>query len=178
MINDASNENTIKTYIQEYRNLDISYDTLHFLEKHDITENDNTSFSLIEVGDPIYSKYKTDLDEYITEKVLTQEEQRKYFYNPWALSKDLYGTTEFWHMLLELNNMYSAMEFTQEKIKVFTSSISSVIDSIMALEEDFINQNNDSLENDNITGESPSILYDDTDDYGDDEDYIEENNEE
>ena len=50
---------------------------------------------------------------------LTPEEISLYKFKPKKLSYDLYGTTEIWCALLELNNVYSIIDFTMEKPKVF-----------------------------------------------------------
>lgn len=177
-IDSALNENTIAQYIQDYRDTEITYDKLHFLESDSISD-DKTANKLILISSSILDKYRSDLAEHIVEKIIGVKEQSRYFYNPWALSKDLYGTTEFWHVLLELNNMYSAMEFTQEKIKVYDGSFPYLVETILSLEEEEINQNNDEIENG--TEENPSILlskeYNEYEEYIDD-DYIETSNDE
>lgn len=57
--------------------------------------------------------------------------QYKYKYNPKYLSKDLYGTTEFYPLLLALNDCPSARSFTMETIKVVdTAYISEILQLI------------------------------------------------
>ena len=53
-------------------------------------------------------------------ELVNEDEVRKYRNNPKALSKELYGTTEFWWLLLQANEMHSATEFTKRRIRVFT----------------------------------------------------------
>ena len=44
--------------------------------------------------------------------------ERKYKYNPKYLSKALYGTTDFYPLILALNDCPSARSFTMETVKV------------------------------------------------------------
>lgn len=135
-------ESSIADYIEDYNDLEISEDKLHLKEASSL--EDDSIITLL--TDSILLKYKNDLNEIVETKSLTLQEQTKYFYNPWVLSYDLYGTTEFWFLLLDLNDMHSATEFTQETIKVYDGSLVNTINAILALEEEFINQNEEELE--------------------------------
>lgn len=146
MAETAINESNINDYVDDYRNLEVSYDTLHFLDACDVENSTNDHEFIIIPYDSLLTKYKTDLDELIITKTLTTEEQNRYFYNPWILSYDLYGTTEFWYLLLEVNSMYSINEFNQEKIKIYNGSLLTFVERILSIEEDFITENNASIE--------------------------------
>ena len=123
---------TIEEFIEEYSNLDISYDKMHFKEL-DVFDNGD---KVILLSDSVLSKYRNDLDEIATTKEFTAREESKYFCNPQYLSYDLYGSTQYWHLLLELNNMYSAIEFTRNPIKVYNASLPRLVDTILSLEEE------------------------------------------
>ena len=142
MENATVKESLIADYIEDYNDLEISEDKLHLKETSSL--EDGNIMTLL--TDSILLKYKNDLDEIVETKSLTIQEQTKYFYNPWVLSYDLYGTTEFWFLLLDLNDMHSSAEFTQETIKVYDGSLVNIINAILALEEEFINQNEEELE--------------------------------
>lgn len=133
-----ANVSTISEYCSKYRNLDVSYDRLYTKEVNTLESGDQ----LILTTDPITLKYKDDLKEIVMEKTLTPAEERKYFYNPQVLSYDLYETTQYWHLLLELNEMTSAIEFNRTKIKVYDGSLPTVVNAILAAEEDIIRINN------------------------------------
>ena len=135
-------ESLINDYIEDYNDLEVSEDKLHLKEVS--TLEDGSMVTLL--TDSILLKYKNDLDELVETKTLTIQEQNRYFFNPWVLSYDLYGTTEFWFLLLDLNEMSSATEFTQETIKVYDGSLMNIVNAILALEEEFINQNEEELE--------------------------------
>lgn len=141
MANSTVGQYTIQDYIDTYRDLVISYDTLHLFEAAKFTPDASGADVGVIISDVVTSKYKKDLDEIVTTKKLTNEEQKKYKYNPWLLSYDLYNTTEYWFLLLELNHLYSAIEFTLDTVKVYGASLPRLIDAIMAKEKPFINSN-------------------------------------
>lgn len=169
---EASKESSISEYLEDYHDLDVSYSKLFFKEKHTFTNGDNDEEVIIN-NDSILRKYRKDLDDILISKTLTEDEQNRYFCNPWRLSHDLYGTVEFWFLILEANNLSSATEFTQNIIKVYDSSLPSVIDSIMSLEEDFINNNSEEVDNQNSTN-SFDYLEDIDDEDEEDDNNIEE----
>lgn len=161
----ATEESEISDYIEDYRDLDISFDTMHLKETSTFTDNSKTRKIML-LGDALTTKYKNDLAELEETKVLSAEEQSKYMCNPWALSYDLYGSVEYWHLLLEVNHMFSITEFTQSTIKIYDQTLPDVIDAILALEEEFINNNAEEL-NDSFTS---AISEDDISDTDDDND--------
>lgn len=85
-----------------------------------------------------YNKY---LSKIVKPYIMTDEEYRKYKCNPWYMSQDLYGTTEYWYMLLHLNEMYSANEFTRKSIKVYSDELQSKLDDIKTVLDDYIRLN-------------------------------------
>lgn len=134
---------TILEYIDSYRNSDISYDKLHYQEVNTFPTGEN----VIVVGDSILTKYKKDLESLAITKTFTTQEENRYFYNPQVLSYDLYGSTQYWHLLLDLNNMSSAIEFSQNPILVYNGIFPDMINRILALEEDSININSQDVTN-------------------------------
>ena len=135
---------TISEYIESYRNLDISYDKTYYQELNILGNNE----PVIMLGDSVLSKYRADLESLAITKTLSSKEENRYFYNPQVLSYDLYGSTQYWHLLLELNNMYSAIEFNQNPIKIYDGSFKNMINAILALEETSINLNSNDIAND------------------------------
>lgn len=98
---------TISDLIRSIDHEEISYRNLH------------TTFCIRENGtDTIQVPYKSIIREYIdlmnedaVSVKLPDDEVRIYQYKPKKLSLDLYGTTELWAGLLELNYMYSVLNF-------------------------------------------------------------------
>lgn len=157
-------QSTIKDYIDEYRDLEISFDTMHLKELADFPADSSGVTQGILLGDSFIQKYRGDLEELITTKTYDREEISKYIANPWALSYDLYGSVEYWFLLLDLNNIYSATEFTSRTVKVYDGSLPDVINTILAAEEPFIDANDAEIDD-----------YDNTDvNDSDDDDDIEE----
>lgn len=149
-VDNATGEARISDYIDSYRDLEISFDHLYLKEKATLSEDASGINSAIILGERYTDKYKSDLDDLAISKTFTRDEIFKYKCNPWVLSFDLYGTTEFWFLLLDLNDMSSATEFTRSTVKVYNSSLPDVIDAIMANEELFIDNNEAELSDSDI----------------------------
>ena len=132
---------TIKEYHKNYNNLDVSYDSLYYKDLANLTSDAKA----ILLSECVLDDYAGDLAEIVVSKTLTPEEQRKYYYNPQVLSYDLYGTTQFWSLLLDLNDMTSATEFNRSTINVYDGRLTTLINAVFALEEKMLNINADSL---------------------------------
>jgi len=133
-------EFTIKDFIIAYRDLSISFSTTHLKSINDV---DYTRIILMD--DNLLDKYRGDLKQYETLLKLSKEEEKKYFYNPKYLSYELYGTTELWYTLLDLNEIYSASQFCINPMKVYTGGVLSAITEILNIERDVIDNNNNEL---------------------------------
>lgn len=84
----------------------------------------------------IISKYKEYFDKYIDEVELSEEEQRTYRYAPKKFSLDMYGTIEYWSIILYINECHSIMDFEPTKVKyVVPESITEIINEILILEK-------------------------------------------
>lgn len=81
------------------------------------------------------NKYKDYLSVAVEEVEFTPEQYRTYRFNPKGLSLFLYGTTEYWYALLELNNKVSVIEFDLETLKVYDpKKLKPIINEIFILE--------------------------------------------
>lgn len=108
------------TYIDDYisdgennaRSLSKVYDTML------IGDINNQSHIYRIALDDFFLKYKDELEQtlqlYSVDEIL--------FYKPKALSKQIYGTTEFWIAILRANNMKSITEFCQPVIYLYEPS--------------------------------------------------------
>jgi hypothetical protein len=134
-------ESTMKEYIEDYKDLSVSFAKLHLKETITFNADSSGVTNGIILGDSFTQKYRTDLEELVYSMTFDKTQTMRYRCNPWALSYDLYGSVEFWFLLLELNNMYSATEFTQTTINVYNQSLPRVIDNIIAAEEASIDDN-------------------------------------
>lgn len=73
--------------------------------------------------------------------LLDPKDVSKYRNNPKALSYELYGTTEYWWLLLQCNEMRSASEFTKTHIKVITKkALKELCSIILRADKDIIDQ--------------------------------------
>ena len=122
---------TIQELIDSVNDMEISYRNLH-------------TYAYIKNGDDIIKiPYKSIIAEYmpyfsetVIESEMTPEEIQLYKGKPKKLSYDLYGTTELWSALLELNHMLSITEFQVEKLKVFDPrEFLPLLNEVMILEE-------------------------------------------
>ena len=78
-------------------------------------------------------QYHGILSKYIVEKEYTDKEFLHYYQRPKLLSLDLYGTPELWSWLLYINNCKSVANFTNPKLKIFTSDIGTAIREILTI---------------------------------------------
>jgi hypothetical protein len=126
---------TIQSVIEEGLELKLTIKDLAFKE---IIENSSGEKFVVNMFN-LYEKYYELLLEHATIVVLTDEEYRKYRFNPRLLSKDLYGTPELHYMLLRLNYVYSILNFDFREVRVFRTNINTLLNEIMVMEsEDYI----------------------------------------
>ena len=81
----------------------------------------------------LIGQYHGILSKYIVEKEYTGKEFLHYYQRPKLLSLDLYGTPELWSWLLYINNCKSVANFTNPKLKIFTSDIGTAIREILTI---------------------------------------------
>lgn len=81
----------------------------------------------------LIGQYHGILSKYIVEKEYTDKEFSHYYQRPKLLSLDLYGTPELWSWLLYINNCKSVANFTNPKLKIFTSDIGTAIREILTI---------------------------------------------
>lgn len=128
-------------YISDFKeyseSLDISHDKLHL--KARLSPNNNYNFIVNSTS--IVTKYYSKILDNCRTITLTDAEMIKYKFHPKMFCYDNYGTTELWSLLLRVNNMISAMEFTKQKILVFDDTIFELLNDIMILEENNISFN-------------------------------------
>lgn len=121
---------TIQELIDSVNDLEVSYRNLH------------TNIYIKNKGGIIKVPYKSIIKEYlpffqstVVELKLSHAEVIMYRFKPKKLSYDLYGTTELWSALLELNNIYSIIDFDFEKVKVFEpKEFIQLLNEVMILE--------------------------------------------
>lgn len=123
---------TISELINSVKDMEVSYRNLH------------TNIYIKNNDEIIKIPYKSILKDYLNffkdtlvESDFSVSEIHKYKFKPKKLSYDLYGTTELWSALLEVNNMMSIIDFTLDKpIKVFEpKSFKKLLNEVMIMED-------------------------------------------
>lgn len=83
----------------------------------------------------IITNYRDFLSKCVINIALTDSEMMRYQYSPKWLSEYLYGTTELWSALLDLNGMISILEFNRPKIRIYEQrSFNNYLNEILIME--------------------------------------------
>lgn len=124
---------TLEEYIDSIEDMDISYRKLHLPAA--IYTPKRNKISVIPLTS-LFNKYRNVLDNIIIIIELDDEEQAKYIYKPKLVSEELYGSAEFWDVILVLNGCKSVMEFKPKALKIYDpKELKKYINEIMILEE-------------------------------------------
>lgn len=129
-------ESTFKKYIANYESESLNKDKLQLKEVY--TKNNK---NIIVPDCNIFTEYKEDLESIIKTYTMSDSEKIKWAYNPKLLSYELYGTTEFWFLILSINELHSATEFNINPIKIFDTSLPNILGRILNLETNSISEN-------------------------------------
>ena len=129
------NRSTIQGIIEEGLELKMTIKDLCFKE---VMTNSSGEMFIINMYN-LYEKYYELLLEQSTVVVLSDEEYRKYRFQPKLLALDLYGNKDIYYLLLRANHIYSVINFDFKELRVFKPSIVSLLNEIMVMEsEDYI----------------------------------------
>jgi hypothetical protein len=124
---------TVSEQIQNAVNAEVSYRKLH---EHAIVVNNQSGDTIRISITSILDRYRFILDEYIYQYTIPEDEFVRYRFNPKMLSYDLYDTTEYWFLLLAINNCVSKIDFTNNTVKIIDpKSISEFVNEVMILED-------------------------------------------
>ena len=81
--------------------------------------------------------------------IVDQEQKIKYQYKPKLLAYDVYGSTEWYFMILACNGICNLKEFTLEEFKFYAltpSDLAAIMSSILNAENKYITMNRSNLE--------------------------------
>lgn len=124
---------TIDELIEWGKEQEISYRNLH--KGAYITDSQSGDVIRIPLNS-IMSDYRYFLEPYIIEVEMNDEELYLYQFKPKSLSYKLYNTTEYWSILLMINNCVSKVDFNKKKIKVLNpKKILAFINEVLILEK-------------------------------------------
>lgn len=125
---------TMEQQIAEGEARELSFRTLHTYAKiNNLVDED----ALVVPFGSLLNKYRHFLKPLVRDFPLPHLLYLRYRYSPKALSFDLYGTTEYWASLMELNNCISISEFDfEESVKIYDpTKILDMVNEILILEE-------------------------------------------
>lgn len=127
------NFSTIDDLIEWGKEQEVSYRNLH--KGAYITDLQSADVIRIPLNS-IMSDYRYFLEPYIIEVEMNDEELYLYQYKPKSLSYKLYDTTEYWSVLLMINNCVSKIDFNKQKIKVLDpKKVLAFVNEVLILEK-------------------------------------------
>lgn len=130
-------ESTIRGYIENYGTDEMTHDSLYFQQ----VVEDKTGKKIIVNGDSLLLRYMNEIKVLKQKHEFTEVEYRKYKYNPKRLSYDLYGTTELWSLILDINEVTSVAQFDMRTIWILPPYLVERIQRIHNLENENRNYN-------------------------------------
>lgn len=131
--NKIEHTHTLQEFIALGRSVDV-YDYLRFAMKEN---HDGMNVVIHNVLDD----YLAEMKDQAFKINLTSKQIEEYKYNPKKLSYRLYGTTTLYHIILKLNNLANAHEFSLKngQVLLFTPSVmKNVVASIYSSEKNAI----------------------------------------
>ena len=134
-------DSTIRRFIKSFEAEELTFNEFYLRQylKHKTGRE-----MIVNFGD-LLVKYMPELQSLKVRVTLSDEEYKKYRYNPKRMSYDLYGTTELWSLLLNANELLSVTEFNLRTLYVFSSSIIDKLRRILNLEEEVKNYDAEEL---------------------------------
>lgn len=139
---------TLNNYIQRYKDLanrepSFSYSEWVFdnelIDDDELLNKNLDYFKLLEEN--VIDKHSYFLDNYVYRVRLNGDQYRKYRCNTHRLSYDIFGTTVYWYLILNLNEMYSESEFDTVTFKMYRPDIIRHLSEIRIAESDLLNKN-------------------------------------
>lgn len=127
----------------------LTYTLNDFVSMRNIDDMTYYNFSILEVINGVQHLNHNLIEDYLPhlvntcEKVtLSDEEYKKYAYNPDLLAYDLYGSVQLDFILLLLNDMIDPKEFNiRTLILPYSSALSTFLNDIYSKESGYIQQN-------------------------------------
>ncbi len=122
--------NNLDDFVAYGKTLTISYQNLSLTEIFN-----DIKFPMFNIIQDYIEELK---DEAIT-ITFTDKEYYKYKYKPRLLSAYLYGSTEFFPIILQLNDIASEKEFTKKSIKLIPAdTMKSLLEKIYIAEQNYL----------------------------------------
>ena len=132
-MSDSTTTSTLESFIN-YKNLDnnVYYKDLSIFEKSIDGKSVLLSYNIL-------NDYRKEIFDFVIPITLTDEEFQKYQYQPKKLAYDLYGSTEYYYMILFINSMTNIKEFNRRRINLMRAKdMSNVLSAIYSSESEYI----------------------------------------
>ena len=132
-MSDSTTTSTLESFIN-YKNLDsnVYYKDLAIFEKSIDGKSVLLTYNIL-------NDYRKEIFDFVIPITLTNEEFQKYQYQPKKLAYDLYGSTEYYYMILFINSMTNIKEFNRRRINLMRAKdMSSVLSAIYSSESEYI----------------------------------------
>ena len=132
-MSDSTTTSTLESFIN-YKNLDnnVYYKDLSIFEKSIDGKSVLLSYNIL-------NDYRKEIYDIKKKKNITNEEFQKYQYQPKKLAYDLYGSTEYYYMILFINSMTNIKEFNRRRINLMRAKdMSNVLSAIYSSESEYI----------------------------------------
>jgi hypothetical protein len=98
-----------------------------------ITDDQNDTTIKIPFN-PLFSKYKEYFDDLTYTVPLSEKEQNRFRFQPKRVSLEMYGTVDYWSLILYINECPSVIDFEPEKLTlIFNDKISEFINELSIL---------------------------------------------
>ena len=132
-MSDSTTTSTLESFIN-YKNLDnnVYYKDLSIFEKSIDGKSVLLTYNIL-------NDYRKEILDFVIPITLTNEEFQKYQYQPKKLAYDLYGSTEYYYMILFINSMTNIKEFNRRRINLMRAKdMSNVLSAIYSSESEYI----------------------------------------
>ena len=125
------NSATMDSYTRSYRNETLTFDQFYLQQVLTFGKDRKALVNF----DSCLVKYMPEIRQIVTKVEFPVDKYQKYKFNPKLLSYDLYGTTELWALILDLNELHSASEFDLRTVKLPNEIILDRLTRILNLEQ-------------------------------------------
>lgn len=134
-ITSTRNYDTLEEQVAGETRGDIIHRTIQSYIK--LTSTTDKDYSILVPHEALVTKYRYFLNKYTLEITLNELQYNHFRQNPHAMSDAFYGTTQYWSLLLFINNCTSRYEFDKMTVKYYNpNKIDELINEIMIHEEE------------------------------------------
>lgn len=128
---------TLTEYIASYRLDDLTFSDFFLREVMRFRSGEK----IIVQFNSFLNKYMPEFKSTLVTVTLNEAERLKYRFNPKLMSFDLYGTTELWFMILEVNEIHRIIDFDLSTVILPQRIIVERMTRVKNLEQDVIDYN-------------------------------------